>query len=105
MLPPEAILISVTCVALEGCNRVSGTCCGGELCACLWSVLSLETMVKFVISVVAKSQSMLRAALTVKGKEASLPALSMSADSQLRMKDIEASVTTSHLPHPQIETI
>lgn len=55
MLPPEAILMSVTCVALVDCNRVSSTRWGGELSVCPWSVLSLEAMWMSVISVATRN--------------------------------------------------
>lgn len=86
------MLTAVIFVALEGHNTVSGTRCGGVLCVCSRSVLSLETMVG----------SMIRAAADGRGRGSFFASGfgSMSADSPLRMRDIEASGTTSHPAPP-----
>lgn len=88
--------VRVLCCHRRLCLRPCGlycclklcTRCGGELCVCPRSVLSLDTMVRSVIRAAADRRG--------RGSFFASGIVLTSADSPLRMRDIEASGTTSH---------
>ena len=81
------MLMCLACTAAEGYESVCGLHCYQRPCSCLWYVLMLEIMRMSMICAVPRIH--VEAYAPVKGKKMTFAVVLMTADSQLRKRDME----------------